>query len=258
MIHSAIVAAQSPALATLVNGPMQEAIEGKANWDSIDENTFVSFWQHAYSGDYNIDDDPTAPETSEVIEAPFLDWDEEVKVNETNNEPQIDDHFRGTCSLKKNSKRDKSRRTPLNWERLNRGQLWARFLSFRRSQNLNSNPLWRETIHEATREGDSLVHAKIYVFADCYGILQLMELSYNKLHQSLVDIYLHSERLSDIVALAQYCYDTPAPEDLKELVVLFIACEVETLWEVEAFQDLLEAHSDLSKEVIGLLRSRLT
>lgn len=245
MIHSAIVAAQSPALATLVNQPMR-TIKGSVNWKSIDENTFVSFWQHAYTGDYSIDGYQTAPETSKVIEGPFLGWDEEVEANETENEP--------AWSLSKTLKRYNNRRTPLNRE-----QLWAKFLSFRRkSKQLNSNPLPRETMHEATREGDSLIHAKVYVFAHYFGILQLMELSYNKLYQSLVNLRLHSERLSDVVALAQYCYDIPAPEDLKELVVLFIACEVERLWELEAFQSLLDAHSDMCKEVIGLLRSRLT
>ncbi|MBE3041962.1 BTB/POZ domain-containing protein [Candidatus Bathyarchaeota archaeon] len=56
-IHSAIVAHQSRALSTLVNGDFKEAVYRCVEWDDIDEHTFHSFWQYAYSGDYDVPDD---------------------------------------------------------------------------------------------------------------------------------------------------------------------------------------------------------
>lgn len=84
-----------------------------------------------------------------------------------------------------------------------------------------------------------------------------MTLSYNNLHQSLVSLSLHSEALASVVALVQYCYETLVPDDLKELVVLFAACEVERLWKGEQFQDLLNTHAHLGKAIIGALLNRL-
>lgn len=82
---------------------------------------------------------------------------------------------------------------------------------------------------------------------------QLMTLSYNKLHQSLVDLNLHAKSLADVVALAEYSYDMLVPDDLKELVNLFAACEVERSWKYERFQTLLDTHAGLGKAVIAAL-----
>ncbi|KAK2925628.1 SKP1/BTB/POZ domain superfamily [Fusarium oxysporum f. sp. vasinfectum] len=51
-IHSALVAKQSPVLNVLVNGPFKEALEQRVKWPDLDEATFLSFWEFAYSGNY--------------------------------------------------------------------------------------------------------------------------------------------------------------------------------------------------------------
>lgn len=85
-----------------------------------------------------------------------------------------------------------------------------------------------------------------------------MTLSYNKFHQSLIDLNLHAKSLADVVALAQYSYERLVPDDLKELVVLFAACEVERLWEDEQFQDRLgEGCSCGNAEAIGIVANPL-
>lgn len=52
MMHSAVVAVQSPALNTLVNGNFSEAQTNVVEWPEVDEETFACFWQYAYTGDY--------------------------------------------------------------------------------------------------------------------------------------------------------------------------------------------------------------
>ena len=77
-----------------------------------------------------------------------------------------------------------------------------------------------------------------------------MTLSYNKLHQSLINLNLHDKSLAGFVALVQYCYETPVPDDLKKIIVLFAACEVERLHNDKKFENLLDTHAQLGKDVL--------
>jgi hypothetical protein len=52
-IHSAVVAHQSTALSSLVNGEMKEARDFHVTWESVDEETFIHFSQYTYTGDYD-------------------------------------------------------------------------------------------------------------------------------------------------------------------------------------------------------------
>lgn len=162
------------------------------------------------------------------------------------------DDFWGPVTTKTAMKNKKSPKPPSKQE-----LLWKRRIALRRtSLNLDGNrPAWKTKA--GSEAGHLLCHAKVYVFAECYGITQLMTLSYNKLHQSLIDLNLHAKTLADVIGLAQYSYETLVPDDLKELVVLFAACEVERLWKEEQFQDLLGTHSGLGKAIIGAVLDRL-
>lgn len=69
-MHSALLAAQSPVLDSLVNGGMKEAKELTATWEHVQEHTFVHFSQFAYSGDFTIHDpDKTSEDGGAVDEA---------------------------------------------------------------------------------------------------------------------------------------------------------------------------------------------
>lgn len=70
-------------------------------------------------------------------------------------------------------------------------------------------------------------------------------------------MYANSSSLAQFVVLVQFCYESPVPDSLKQLVVHFATCDVERLWEDKEFQDVLEVYGDLSKGIIGSLRSRL-
>jgi hypothetical protein len=52
-------------------------------------------------------------------------------------------------------------------------------------------------------------------------------------------------------------YDTPAPEKLKSVLVLYTACQVEKLWKKQSFQDLLVEHGDVSNALVGSMVERL-
>lgn len=51
-IHTVLVAEQSPALSTLVNGIMEGVQTGTAIWEEVDEETFARWAQFAYTRDY--------------------------------------------------------------------------------------------------------------------------------------------------------------------------------------------------------------
>lgn len=91
-----------------------------------------------------------------------------------------------------------------------------------------------------------LGHARLYVFAEKYGISTLRSLTLNRLHRTLVYFTLFKERIGDVVALARYAYDnTPDYEsdiidDLRRLVTQYIVCEFKTFASTEQFCSLLE------------------
>lgn len=110
----------------------------------------------------------------------------------------------------------------------------------------NKNPT---TIY---REG-FLSHARLHAFADYHGIEPLMQLTLYKLHQQLCGFQLFNERKGDILELLRFCFpeseeieetaekrseineqcDDGCAEDLKELVVAYVACHMKELWDIE-------------------------
>ncbi|GAB0142529.1 hypothetical protein EsHS_00003074 [Epichloe bromicola] len=238
-IHTAIFAKQSRCLERLVNGLMKEATEGKATWESVDEDTFVRFWQFAYTGDYEVWDEPSgqiaAGSVAQVEEPP----------SEPEPEPEPEPR-----SLFGNSFHTVQRNVspPIKKETLS-----TRFVALGETSHKPNLG------HLAGSDGKHLLnHAKVFVFADCYEITLLIELSYNKLHQTLSKLVLRSEASkAAVVALAQYCLETDVPDRLKELVVLFVACKFERLLENERFGELLDAHGNFGRNILELSQSRL-
>ncbi|KAK5996224.1 hypothetical protein PT974_04655 [Cladobotryum mycophilum] len=102
-----------------------------------------------------------------------------------------------------------------------------------------------------------LSHSRLYVFAEYYGIVDLMEISLNQLHRTLIKFKLYEERINDIVALIGYYYENLVPETLREFVILYASYKMEKLWMSEKFRALVEAHGELSGALIGLMLNRL-
>ncbi|KAK2606059.1 hypothetical protein QQS21_003577 [Conoideocrella luteorostrata] len=272
-IHSAVVVGQSPCLERLVNAPMREGIEGSVKWESIEEETFMCFWHYAYTGEYRICEEPTVTDVniegkiSELNRTRLL-----ARLAENSTETRTKSNFEsiwnkteddsrpiGKIKKKKGTKelQQDSPYSPPPKPHSRQELSWAKFMSLRRvGHNLHAN-------HPAdnTQSGESgvehlLCHAKVYVFAECYGITQLMILSYNKLHQSLANLRAHTTASTSFVDLVRFCYEGLVPDDLKELIAHFAACEVEKLWQDEEFQGLLDMHGGLGKAVIGHMLDR--
>ncbi|KJK76739.1 hypothetical protein H634G_07780 [Metarhizium anisopliae BRIP 53293] len=262
-IHSAIVARQSDYLDKLVNGDFKEGNEKTVHWENVDEETFVCFWQYAYRGSYDIPgEEPKttqsvpeegAEDGNEMESSGYASENPDEAVEDWPHEEGRDESAWPEDSLTNYAAEERPK------EPSNRGQLWELFTTLR-STGGNEVEVEPEQGNEGcdVDAGDLLCHARIYVFADCYGIFDLMDLSYNSIHRILCNLDLRTETLADIIALVHYCYETPAPPDLKELVVLYSACNIELLWVDEQFQHIIETHGDLSRAVIASLLGRLT
>ena len=89
-------------------------------------------------------------------------------------------------------------------------------------------------------------------------------LTLHKLQQTLIKFMLYKERVGDIVELARYSYaNMPersggvvgGSDGLRELVVEYVACEVENLVESESFLGLVEEGGALARDVMrGVVR----
>ena len=97
--------------------------------------------------------------------------------------------------------------------------------------------------------------AKIFIFADCYGVEGLINLSMRKLHQALCGFRLSRARALDIVALARFCYDNLAPEKLRGLVMFYLACTAELMSEIGSFNELLRENGHFAADLACALVS---
>ncbi|KAG5941046.1 hypothetical protein E4U59_001974 [Claviceps monticola] len=231
-IHSALVASLSPVLERLVNGDMLEAKTGSVVWEHVDEQTFVRFSQYAYMKTYKypLSTASTLPATpSPFARTAFS----SALLSEPTGQSQ----------------------------QVQKGKiLWKKFEKQLSLSELHVAMILAPRIFTDCRDDDAeflLSHVRLYVFADCYGIKPLMRLSLSTLHYILVTV--PEDRLTPrVVKLLQYCYENDTPAVLKDLVVEYVVCRVETLWEKEEVVELAQDHGNFSSAVIKGLLGRIT
>ena len=68
-------------------------------------------------------------------------------------------------------------------------------------------------------------YAKLYTFADYFGIGSLINLAFNSLGEALITFDCRGGPASDVVALIQFYYNRPVPDELKWLVTLYGAAK---------------------------------
>jgi hypothetical protein len=228
-IHSAVVEIQSPTLNTLVNNTnFKEGCDCHAELEDVDEETFISFVEYAYTRSYG--------EMHTVAPAP-------VATQAEIPEPPA-------AKPKKNG--------------LKRSKLWVSFtaaVADARPPDYDDSRTSTVNILAEDKGIDLLLrHARLYLFADCYGISRLMGLSLYNLGTTLI-IFGSQEnrgdRMEDIVTLLRYCYDRPTPEQLRSLLLLRAVCDVEKLWKRDSFRELLAAHRELAVDLVGIMIRRL-
>ncbi|KAM0280234.1 hypothetical protein ACHAQH_004192 [Verticillium albo-atrum] len=236
-IHASLVAEQSPALARLVTGDFIEARERRASWRDVDVDTFIRFSQFAYTGDY----DGTLRRTFATPSFEIFPAAASYGTRPTY-PPRI-------ILYREETPHETQTKQMMLWER------------FRR---LYPAP---DLVVPKNGRGDNyseefLCHARMYVFADCYGISALQSLALQKLHHVLKQFALFEERIGDVAKVVQYCYEnTPSlsarKDALRRLIGLYAACAVRVLWTSQEFVDAVGQDTEFLGDLITNLMERL-
>ncbi|KAH0423701.1 hypothetical protein CcaCcLH18_11997 [Colletotrichum camelliae] len=243
-LHSTLVARQSKALHKLLYGSMKEAQERSVQWLDVDVPTFVRFGEFIYTGDYHA-----APYTSRDVS-------DSVVSDVLPAEPAA--RIARSPSFIKSKKVATWNPKPSAYLRPANESLWSEF-----------SRLYADFSPANVREnGPSddytdvfLGHAKVYVFADCYGIAALRALSLGKLRKTLEVFALHQAGVQDVIRLIRYCYQNTADrmneeDELRTLVNMYTACKVETLWEDADFAGLVETNGEYAKGLVNFIARR--
>ncbi|KAK3934239.1 hypothetical protein QBC46DRAFT_359169 [Diplogelasinospora grovesii] len=264
-MHSALVSAQCPALSRLVNGEFKEARDFHAELESVNEETFILFAQYAYTGDYNSEMSKGLLEGPRKEARSFIVEDSKMELTQAS--PELEDVMPVleeapaepvqewvSWSVSSKKKRCSKCKRPHEEDTTRRDKLWG---EFKNACSSDLPPRMDWPVAKSCSGNVFLSHARLYVFADCYGISGLMDLSFYKLGKALVDIEVDSDKVADVVDVLQYCYDELTPPKLRSLLVLYAACKVETLWKSTKFRELLARQSELSTALIGAMIDRL-
>lgn len=107
-----------------------------------------------------------------------------------------------------------------------------------------------------------LCHARLYVFAEKFDIGSLKTLSLHKLHRTLAEFTLYSDRTEDIANLLRYSYsNTPDRSEsidaLRSLVIHYAVCVIEGLARSVEFQSFLEGGGSFARDLVDQMLERL-
>lgn len=208
MMHTVLVAEQSRALRSLVNGPMKEAQNNTVIWKDINEQTFALFAEFVYTGRYTLPIMEENQVTGSGVKSPPL------------TDRIITEKQEQSSKKRKASSLEvvpKSKRTKYE------------------SPAVSAPPLTpKHLLHRATDESPSndatLVHARLYVLADKYGITELKRFAYEKLCDALYEPCTYRETdYRELMVLIRYVFEnTPCrqpKDDLRMLVTYYVAYE---------------------------------
>lgn len=111
-----------------------------------------------------------------------------------------------------------------------------------------------------------LSHAKLYAFSDWFELYDLRQLVLEKLRLTLSRFDLVSERSDAVAQLLRYAYDSTFtkikssdedPNHLRELVLDYVTCHVESLVQDRLFLDILQEQGPLAKDLVQKLLLRV-
>ncbi|KAG5916578.1 hypothetical protein E4U42_007594 [Claviceps africana] len=224
-LHAALVASQSRALDRMINGPFAEGQQGHVVLAEEDTRTVAAFAEFLYKGDYHFPSDMAPPDSVPKT------MSKRAKANASHQEEWSRPGNEHWSKFTQNPAYgyDKSSATPV----LNAGSLDADYSEF------------------------FIAHAKVFVFADCYGVEGLAELAMQKLHAALCGFRLSRERLDDVLALVRFCYERPGPDKLRRLVASYTAGIVDSASPADCFRGVLQERGDFAADVAWFLACRL-
>lgn len=267
-VHSTVLSRHSPVLKVMLESGLKESVVHGIEWDDIDVQTFIGFWQFLYTGAY---DNPTVspPKTSsgtEPQDAPSISPPQEPE------DAKVDDWSRRGLSKSKKCNRCGAKamgtyteeypaeEPAVAWEAVEgrlKAQLWDDFRSLSIADIPSSTPEKSE-LFEVESHGDLFkYHARVFILAERYNVAALMKLSFSRLHGALFSFSLSTTSCSDVVDLLHFCYDEPTPPVLREMVAHYAACKAKQLWACEGFGDLVEVSGEFSRALLQYLMQRI-
>jgi len=278
-MHSALVASQSAAFERLVNNSnFKEGQNYRAELENIQEETFIRFLQYAYTGKYDegevqatpVDDEPIEaiaaepePEESEPGPGPRAEPDPDPEAIKSADDSWGFPTSSSTKGLKKKKQRGPIRTTPKGiYDQTTRtivfealSQKFATSVSIIAAGGISTHATTKIQVGGPATSNPYLLHAKVFVFADYWGVAGLKEVSLRKLSSALQEVgfLINTKWVRDrLIVLVEYCYEEPRPEELVTLVNLYASFRLPQLWESEKFQELFGHHAELS---VALMRA---
>lgn len=267
-VHRDLIAKQSKALNALVNGEMQETLDGRATFEDLDDNTFVRFCQFAYTGDYTTPgfiSDPNVvfpPSVAPSLHDSASDRESMDEIHEAvvEHPPQLAEGITLDWEFKptKPKKQSKSRLLRQSFDDKDYDiETPVRIWSARCEVRPNSS-----VVEDYTPV--LLGHARLYIFGEKWGIENLKVLALHKLHKTLTKFTLFESRRRDIVELLRCVYsneNTPdrgeVVDELRSLVMLYVCCEAESLTQCSEFMALIGEGGELAEDFVQILMKRI-
>ncbi|KAK4445484.1 hypothetical protein QBC34DRAFT_164264 [Podospora aff. communis PSN243] len=230
-IPSILITIQSPAFERLVNSNFKEAQESHAELDNVDEDTFVRFVRYVYTGGYGTEaPEVTPPATSgSLFGSPF-----------DNSRIERSNPF-GSAGFGA-SRYDEP------------GSECSQFQRMVSSLQVSERPYRIAPSPESAHlENAVLSHAKVFVFADYWGVTRLKELSLRRLGKCLEEMELTEDKAEadEMAGLMEFCFDDkdPRPEELTSLILLYSACNIRNLWKSDRFQEFVSVTTGTYTEI---------
>jgi hypothetical protein len=211
----------------LVNGRFKEASEQRVKWTDLDEAIFLSFWEFAYTGDY---------------ENPSPEEEEEKKTDSSDDELA---HWSKTWALYV--------------------RLFPRSAGPTKVNPTRDRVLWEDFVEEyapmprpfdvGNIGSDTLLHhARVCAFADRYCMDGLMEISMGKLFLALEATIPWGDKWNTIMDLLVFCSGRFVPERLRRIVADYVICQGDLFRDEEAFQNFLQDPGCSMRELLQELR----
>lgn len=258
-------AISDPLHALIGNGNMTESISGCATLDDVEEETFIGFCEYAYTGEYltpelSISQDPEIMSDSGQVKATEDSNGISVKSSE---EPAIEDAEPDHTSDSDNwisareLKRAQMYKSAVDYNETKGKQpedsiiypyeqLWKRF----RRRKFDSGPA------SYSSNPNILFHAKLYVFATKYLIEPLRQQCLKSLHRDLGNFSLNRKSRSLILDLLDFTYvytgrfESGGRSALRDLVIHYVACEIQTLAEDAKLTELLDSDAEIGSDLV--------
>lgn len=217
----------SPKLRAMVHNGMKESRERQVDWGSEEVENFCRFGEYAFSGTYDV-----CPPKLRPADEPL------TAVQERNQEDQRKARHNAYAKPAKSSSSSQKSSPSMCFTKLEK--LRTRFLELY-PPTPQAKPETSHTHPEDDYTDVFLAHGKGFFFAEYHGIEGLKRLSLEKLSYLLDRFQVYNHTTQEFVELLKSIFDHPIGtyDQLREVLVLFSACNARCLNRNEDFKQLL-------------------